>query len=293
MYNCNKCNKEFKSNRNLQLHLNKKIPCDRKIKCKNCLKIFNTIQNLIKHENRKNKCIKVNLEEENKDLKHKIEILELEIKYKDEIIELKSNQVVNNNTTNNTTNNFILNNFGSENLEFITKKFLTDSLKNIINTILPLQIENKTQLKIDKLEYYGSDIKKINIFRLFIKLIFKNEDYPENNTIKYDEENDEFYYYSNDEWVVVDKDSQNILIERIFQKIQQLLLDKKPLKDEKDLKKLELYLGEDYNIKINKINEQDYGLLKHSRFYKKFYNNVLKIEYKDKTKLDNHENNII
>jgi len=290
MYKCDKCNKEFKIKQSYQRHLNKKIPCDRIIKCNNCNKTFKLISHLTQHNKRKNKCIRIDLEQKVKDLETKLEISELKLeneKLKNSQIITNNNNTTNNNTTNNNT--FILNNFGNENLEFITKKFLTDSLKNIINTTLPLAIENKTQLKVDKLSYYGSDINDINIFRLFIKLIFKNEDYPENNTIKYDEESDDFYYYSNDEWIIVDEESKNILIERIFQKIQQLLLDKKPLKDEKDLKKLQLYLGEEYNIKINKINEKDYGLLKHSKFYKKFYNNVLKIEYKDKSKLDNHD----
>ena len=291
MYKCKKCSKEFKSNYHLNRHINKKKSCIKDIiKCENCLTVFKTKQILLNHLNRKNKCIKVDLEKEIIELKHKNEILQLELENQ----KLKNSKITNNITnSNNTTNNFILNNFGNENLEFITKKFLTESLKNVINTTLPLQIENKTKLKVENLSYYGSDIKDINIFRLFIKLIFKNEDYPENNTIKYDEECDDFYYYSNDEWVIVDKDSQNILIERVFKKIQQLLLDKQPLKDEKDLKKLQLYLGEDYDIKINKINDNDYGLLKHSKFYKKFYNNVLKIEYKDKSKLDIHEKNLI
>jgi hypothetical protein len=288
---CNLCNNIFLTNQNLTRHLNRKSPCNLIIKCENCLNEFKTKRNLIKHLNRKNKCKSIDLEYRNKELTYENKILKLELDNE----KLKNSQIINNNNiTNNTTNNtFILNNFGSENLDFITKKFLTDSLKNIMNTTLPLAIENKTKLKVEQLDYYGSDIKNISIFRLFIKLIFRNEDYPENKTIKYDDETEIFYYYSNDEWVEVEEESKNILIERIFEKIQQLLLDKKPLKDEKDLKKLELYLGEDYNIKINKINEKDYGLIKNSKFYKKFYKNILSIEYKDKNKLDNHTKNII
>jgi len=292
MFICTKCNNNFTTKQNLNKHINKKIPCDRIIKCDNCLIVFKTKQILNKHQNRKNKCKKVDLQVKNKELTYENTILKLELENQ----KLKNSQIINNNITNNNNSNnntFILNNFGNENLEFITKKFLTDSLKNIINTSLPLTIENKTQLKVDKLSYYGSDINDINIFRLFIKLIFRNEDYPENKTIKYDDETDSFYYYSNDEWIIVDEESKNILVDRIFKKIQQLLLDKQPLKDDRDLKKLEIYLGEEYNIKINKINEKDYALLQNSKFYKKFYKNVLSIEYKDKTKLDNHENNII
>jgi len=285
-FKCEKCEKEFKLKQSYQRHLNKKIPCNRIIKCDNCNKIFKTLYILNNHLNRKNKCIKVDLEKEIVELKHKNEILELKL----ENAILKNNSVVNNTTNNNT---FILNNFGNENLEFITKKFLTNSLKNIMNNTLPLNITNGTQLKAKDLNYYGADIKDIDIFRLFIKLIFKNNDYPENETIKYEDETDEFYYYSDNEWYIVDKESKNILIERITKKIQTLLLDKKPFKDNEDLKKLQLYLGEEYDIKKNKINEKDYGILYNSPFYNKLYSKVLSIEYKDPYILDKHFDNIV
>jgi T5orf172 domain-containing protein len=87
MNTCEKCNIEFKSVRNLNLHINKKIPCDRIIKCNNCLKIFKLLSHLTNHLNRKNKCIKIDFEKEIKELKHNKEILELT--YKNEILELK------------------------------------------------------------------------------------------------------------------------------------------------------------------------------------------------------------
>jgi hypothetical protein len=54
---CSKCNKTFCSNKTLQKHLEKKIPCDRKIKCDKCGKTFGDITQLKRHsENRKTPC---------------------------------------------------------------------------------------------------------------------------------------------------------------------------------------------------------------------------------------------
>ena len=79
MFKCEKCNKEFKSNRNLELHKNKKIQCNRIIKCEICNKIFKTKQILTRHLNKMNKCIKEDLEQKVKDLEIKITELKLEI----------------------------------------------------------------------------------------------------------------------------------------------------------------------------------------------------------------------
>ena len=53
---CLKCNKEFKSERNLRLHLVKKIPCDRKLQCMKCNKIFANKNSYNKHLQRKTPC---------------------------------------------------------------------------------------------------------------------------------------------------------------------------------------------------------------------------------------------
>jgi hypothetical protein len=302
---CNKCNKEFKTKQQLTIHNNRKKPCNIIIitKCEMCLIDFKTSQGLERHINRKNKCIKINLEERVKELEEQVKQLKEENeKLKNTISNTTNiNNSVNDNrvdnsivTDNSVTNNIILNNFGCEDLKFITKKFLTDSLKEVIQKTIPLTIKNKTQLKVEDLNYLGMDIEEINMFRLFINLIFKNNDYPENKTIKYEEECDTFYYYDDNKWYTVEKESKNILLDKITKKIQLLLLDKKPFKDEYDLKKLELYLGEDYNLKKNKVKVDDYGLLYNGcKKTKDRFNHILRIEYKNPELLDNHRDNII
>ena len=55
---CKKCNREFKSGRNLLKHQNRKIPCDRELKCDKCGKIFRQISDLKRHQNAKRDCSK-------------------------------------------------------------------------------------------------------------------------------------------------------------------------------------------------------------------------------------------
>lgn len=54
---CPKCNKTLKNEKNLRQHLNKKIPCDRKLVCPICNKIFTCVRNYKNHTNRKNPCL--------------------------------------------------------------------------------------------------------------------------------------------------------------------------------------------------------------------------------------------
>lgn len=79
MFACIKCKKEFKSKQELKRHLNRKIPCDRKLQCKRCKKEFKTKQHLNQHINRKTNCEIIELKQENQLLKKDIEILTLKL----------------------------------------------------------------------------------------------------------------------------------------------------------------------------------------------------------------------
>jgi len=159
MYKCAKCNKEFKSNRNLQSHQNKKIPCDRIIKCKNCFKEFKTIYILTRHLNRKNKCIKRDLEQENIELKRKLEVAE-------------SKQSITNNITNNINNNTQINIFTPEG-----KLYHTYFLKSNPLEQLEFNIDELSNLT---LEDYTDELSNIYNFTNLIKEICFNMNIPEN-----------------------------------------------------------------------------------------------------------------
>jgi len=286
---CIKCNKNFKTKQQLNNHINRKNPCNKILKCNRCYKEFKKNHHLTNHINRKFPCDKIELEQENRELKLKVENLEL--KLENQSLKLNNNSMINSNI--NSNNTIIINNFGEEDISKIKKKLLSEEIQKLLNNTLPLQIKNNTDLKVEDLKYKGIDVLSIDMFRFFIKLIFNNDNFPENKTIKYNEEEDTFYYYYNNEWSIIDNDSKEILIERITKKIQKLLLDKKPISNQSDLKKLDIYLGEDYDIKINKIDDKDYALLYNSsNRTKQMYNKVLRIEYKYKNVFNNHEKNI-
>ena len=92
---CSKCNKVFKRNIDLNRHINRKIPCDRKLECNRCFMKFDKKCNLLNHINKKNKCHNRRSEAEIQDsIKTKslteaeiqLEIKKLEVELKDKTI---------------------------------------------------------------------------------------------------------------------------------------------------------------------------------------------------------------
>lgn len=248
MFQCIKCNKEFKTKQNLKNHLNKKIPCDRKLECNRCKKIFDTNQHLKQHLNRKTSCQVIELQQENALLKKDNEILTLKL----ENIELKyNNQLINtinsnnNNNTINSNNNIVINNFGNENLEHITKKLLEKEILKIANKSWDECFQK--QLEYENIKYKMIDIKLIDIHILLTKLIYFSK--KENDTIK--KESNRYYIHDN-EWKEISFDDLNL---KILNKHQQVLVELKSSKlltDNKFIKVIENYFGsdEEYNLKI-------------------------------------------
>jgi uncharacterized C2H2 Zn-finger protein len=107
-FNCEKCERVFNRQNHLDKHMNRKIPCDRKLKCPRCFQEFNILGNLKQHVNKKNKCydrkneleLQIKLEE----TKNRGKELDLKIA-KQPITQIAGRDI--NNTTNN-INNFTL-----------------------------------------------------------------------------------------------------------------------------------------------------------------------------------------
>lgn len=273
MFMCNKCSKVFKTNQHYTTHMNRKTPCVKEIiRCDNCLQEFKTRQILNKHLARKFKCEKVDLRKEIDDLKHQLEISRLKEKMT--------------HITNNITNNIVLNNFGDEAISKIKYSALNCGLEKIMNNKLLLTDAN---YKVGDFEYTNKDIKDIDIFRLFVKLIFNNKDLPQNKTLLFDDQDDKFYYYMDNEWLPFEQKSNDLLIDIIFKKIQDIILDKR-FHLENNMKELTSYVGDEYSLYVNTIDNTDPVLMINDSDKKARYNKILVLEYKKK--LSVHQFNI-
>lgn len=61
VHRCNKCRKKFVSEYLLNKHLNRAVPCDKKLSCDKCSKEFSLKKDYDQHMNRKTSCVVVNI----------------------------------------------------------------------------------------------------------------------------------------------------------------------------------------------------------------------------------------
>jgi C2H2 type zinc finger protein len=295
MNKCEKCNKEFKRKEHLINHLNRKISCIKEIiKCNNCLKIFKTKQHLENHNNRKNKCKKIDLERENLELRNRI--LELEnLNLRNSIIPA-STPIINNIMNNTLINNKIqINNFGEEKIKKIKKEELEELNDILFRTGFPEGIKIDTKLRIDDLDYTGGYIKKIDIFKYFIELIYKNELIPENTTIKYDNNNKKIYYYKNKEWHKLESEKMNDILKVIVENIGRVIIKYKIIRNEDMIWYLTEYIGDDYeDVKDDKIDKTNgYIIYNSTPMISEIYIKTLRIILKNNEAFKEHNKNII
>jgi len=171
----------------------------------------------------------------------------------------------------------VLNNFGEEDITFIKKNTLNIELINVLEKIYSKDFHSR-KFKVNNYNYTGiMDIKMIDIFIYFLKLIYNNENYIHNQTIKY--ENEVFYIYKNEKWVEI---SVNELINQIFSKIHIILKIYK-------INLPENIHSENYIETLYKERYNDYCKIGDSKYYKK----IIKEYYLNKTIFDDHNNNIV
>ena len=217
MFNCELCNHEFKTQRYLSQHLNRKVKCNvvTDYKCNRCNRYFKHRKNMIDHQE-KNNCVMVVIKEknENDELKNIIKsILESNMdleskvtfirKYnmtltKEELINLINSpmeliakvsyiqsqintkgQIINSNNTHNTNNNNITNNIQINNFGKEDTSYLTD-------------------------EYFKDLILNNNVNNIYMKLtqdIYFDKNHPENRTIKIENINNKYaLVFNNGKW---------------------------------------------------------------------------------------------
>ena len=218
MFNCELCNHQFKTQRYLSQHLNRKVKCNvvTDYKCNRCNRYFKHRKNMIDHQE-KNNCVMVGIKEknENDELKNIIKsILESNMdleskvtfirKYnmtltKEELVNLINSpmeliakvsyiqsqintkgQIINSNNTHNTNNNNnITNNIQINNFGKEDTSYLTD-------------------------EYFKDLILNNNVNNIYMKLtqdIYFDKNHPENRTIKIENINNKYaLVFNNGKW---------------------------------------------------------------------------------------------
>lgn len=254
MFICNKCNKDFTVKQSYERHLNRKTPCVKPIfKCLICFEIFKKHQNLINHNNRKIKCQKPDLEHEIVELKHQLEIAKIHT------------SITNNNNI--TNNNIIINNFNNEEIFKITSGDILKILQNVNSNPL---ITKNANYQIDNFEYTNDDIKLIDTFTAFRKLIYNNNKFPQNRTLTYDLSVDQFYYYKDSIWKPFSIEHTDKLIKIIMNKIRDLINYRNVLIQDY-MKDLYIYIGDNYDELNNNDDEDEISK----------YIQILKLGYKD------------
>lgn len=197
--NCIKCNRIFTRQTHLTRHLNRKIPCDRKLECNRCRKEFTQLSNLNSHINRKNPCT---IKEKNCVDK----VLELELareitKQKNKDIELAKEITK------------------QKNKEFKQEKEKTKQARlNKGKTIINIQnifgdqynyIHNIDEIELVKPPsiWYAEQLIKtdntLETLKCLIKYQFDNDDYPKNKCLKNHE--GEIYSKMNNKAVLFNK----------------------------------------------------------------------------------------
>jgi hypothetical protein len=174
--NCNKCDRIFTSNVYLNRHINRKIPCDRKLEYDRCGKDFTQLSNFNSHINRKNPCsIKENLVI-NKSLELELskEITKQKQKYIEFAKEItkqeqeKTKQAKLNKGKTVINNNNIQNIFGDRHTH--------------IHNIDEIELVKTPSI------WYAEQLIKINntleTLKCLIKYQFNNDDYPKNKCLK-------------------------------------------------------------------------------------------------------------
>lgn len=247
IFSCKICNKEFKYKSDLDIHLKRKISCNRILKCNKCDKKFKLKSDSQRYLNKKFDCSNKSINNELVELQNQVKELQQQL-----ITISNSNNTLNshnqtnshNNNHTNSHNNIIINNFGNEDISHITKELLETEILNILNR--ETNLGNKKVLEYKNIKYSPIDIKLIDIHILLMKLIYFSK--LENNTIKKD---DDKYYVNNNNWNEISLSDLNL---RVLNKQQEVLICLKSselISERKFMKLLENYFGyQEDNLKI-------------------------------------------
>lgn len=118
-----------------------------------------------------------------------------------------------------------INKFGEEDIANLCDDKIKILFEKIINNKL---ISKKAKYEVGAFKYTNDDILDIDIFQMFIRLIYCNNDFPENKTIIYKKE--VLNCYADGAWIPFKNNCIIIITEMIFYKIVELISNSKFLK---------------------------------------------------------------
>lgn len=173
--------------------------------------------------------------------------------------------------------------------KIIVRNFQEESVKSMMfKNIDILNIVEKVyqtgDYQINDFVYNDKQIKDIEIFKAFIKLIYKTD--PSNKTIKMLAGKNDIYYHFDGKWIK--SKSDNTLIKMVLDKIQYFIVENR-FKFEHVLVELTDFLGENYNHLLN--SEESLKTANSTINKNHFYINILKLELS--SKIDIHQFNKI
>jgi hypothetical protein len=171
---CSKCNKVFKRNIDLNRHINRKIPCDRKLECNRCFKIFNQKCDLLNHINKKNKCYNRRSEAEIQDSIKTKSLAEIEMQL---VIESEKTKQLNLQIEIEKLKNENL----DKELKLAPKKIPNI---NIYNCIFNIGDFKEIRMNVSDIERLISEQdSKNDIIQKLSKFMFNNKAYPDNQCL--------------------------------------------------------------------------------------------------------------
>ena len=165
-----------------------------------------------------------------------------------------------------------LHNFGSEDLSKLPHHTIEEDIKDLMEYLNHEKLNQKaTKIRLDKHLIWQNEFVPITLFRYFVRLIYKNKEFPQNQTVRYNNELNTLEYYYKGFWKSNRDDDK--IAEKVIMTISDLLKKYKPIKHLQLLTNLSFYMKKQPRKKKLEIEQYEF-LVRRYKIY-------LYIELKD------------